>query len=59
MLREVEVPRDVDVETDVLVARRIGAEAVEENERLVVDTLVTARVVLFTRRRSFSLPRAT
>ena len=53
---EVEVPRDVDTDVVRSEARRtcIGVVAVA---RVVVETLVAMRAVLFTRRRSFSLPR--
>lgn len=59
-VREVDAPRDVDTAVDVVLldARRTCA-GVDAVARVAEDTLVAKRAVLFTRRRSFSLPRAT
>ena len=55
---EVDEPRELDTDVVRSDARRTCA-GVDTEVRVAEDTLVAKRALLFTRRRSFSLPRAT
>ena len=59
LFAEVDAPRTVEVDTFASLARRIASDVVDVETRVADATFAATLEVLFTLRRSFSLPRAT